>query len=115
MLEPMIEAETKKRATKEWLDVFEGSGLPYAAVNDVQQTLAHEHVLARGMIKEVEHPACGKMKLVDAPVKYGGCGGEVGIRTPPPTLGEHTDEVLSDVLGMEKVEVDRLKGAGVVA
>jgi hypothetical protein len=42
-LEPLIEAETKSRTTKEWQDLFEGSGLPYAAVNDVMDTLTHPH------------------------------------------------------------------------
>lgn len=42
-LEGLIEAETKKRTTQEWLEIFEGSGLPYAAVNDVLDTLNHEH------------------------------------------------------------------------
>jgi len=42
-LEGLIEAETEKRTTKEWLEIFEGCGVPYAAVNDVQDTLNHEH------------------------------------------------------------------------
>lgn len=42
-LERLIETETKKRTTKEWLELFEGCGMPYAAVNDVQGTLNHEH------------------------------------------------------------------------
>ena len=43
ILEAMIEAETKKRTTKDWLDLLDGSGMPYAAVNDIQGTLSHEH------------------------------------------------------------------------
>lgn len=42
-LEPLIEAELTRRTTREWQDLFEGSGLPYAAVNDVQGTMNHEH------------------------------------------------------------------------
>lgn len=42
ILEPLIEAETRKRTTQEWLQIFEGSGMPYAAVNDVMDTLNHE-------------------------------------------------------------------------
>lgn len=42
-LEPLIEAELRKRSTREWQDLFEGSGLPYAAINDVQGTMNHEH------------------------------------------------------------------------
>ena len=43
LLESMIEKETEKRSTQDWLDAFEGSGMPYAAINDVQTTLNHEH------------------------------------------------------------------------
>lgn len=43
LLEEMIEKLTTKRTTKEWLDIFEGSGVPYAAINDIQATLNHEH------------------------------------------------------------------------
>ncbi|KAK5017786.1 hypothetical protein LTR60_001784 [Cryomyces antarcticus] len=113
VLEDMIEAETKKKTTKEWLDVFEGSGLPYAAINDIQSTLSHEHVLARDMVKEVEHPTCGPIKLVNTPVKYS--FSTPSIRTPPPTLGQHTDEILTDVLGMSDSDVKSLRSEGVVA
>lgn len=43
VLEPMIESITRTKSTKEWLEVFDGSGLPYAAVNDVKDTLEHPH------------------------------------------------------------------------
>jgi succinate---hydroxymethylglutarate CoA-transferase len=42
-LEMMIEEETKKKTTQEWLDILEGSGMPYAAINDIQTTLNHNH------------------------------------------------------------------------
>ena len=113
VLEAMIEAVTQTKTTKEWLEVFEGSGMPYAAVNDVQQTLQHDHVLARGMVKKVEHPVCGMIKLVNTPVKYS--VSEPGIRSPPPTLGQHTDEVLRDVVGLGVEEIKGLREEGVVA
>ena len=43
VLEPMIEEVTRTRTTRDWLDVLEGSGMPYAAVNDIQGSLNHEH------------------------------------------------------------------------
>ena len=64
------------------------------------------------MIKEVEHPPCGPMKLINTPVKYSYA--RPGIRTPPPTLGEHTDEILGSVLGMSEKEVQELRAKGVV-
>ncbi|KAK4991122.1 hypothetical protein LTR50_002052 [Elasticomyces elasticus] len=112
-LENMIEEITKTRTTKDWLVTFEGSGMPYAAINDIQGTLNHEHVLARDMVKEIEHPTCGPMKLVNTPVKYS--YSTPSIRTPPPTLGQHTDEILAEVLGMSRGDIDSLKSEGVVA
>ncbi|OCT47099.1 Succinate--hydroxymethylglutarate CoA-transferase [Cladophialophora carrionii] len=113
VLERMIEDVTLTRTTADWLAVLEGSGLPYAAINDVKDTLEHEHVQARGMVTELEHPACGPVKVVSHPVKYS--ESLAGVRSPPPTLGEHTDQVLREVLGMEAAEVERLRTDGVVA
>ncbi|KAL2007777.1 hypothetical protein VTN00DRAFT_7759 [Thermoascus crustaceus] len=112
-LERLIETETKKRTTKEWLDLFEGCGMPYAAVNDVQGTLNHEHTIARGMVKEIVHPVCGPIKILNTPVKYSNA--DPSIRSPPPLLGQHTDEVLRERLGLSDERIKELKKGGVLA
>lgn len=104
--------ETAKKTLQEWLEIFDGCGMPYAAINDIQATLSHKHVLARNMVQTVDHPACGKIKLVGSPVKYSEA--EPGIRTPPPTLGEHTVQVLEE-LGMSKNEIQALRVEGVIS
>jgi succinate--hydroxymethylglutarate CoA-transferase len=113
VLEPLVEGELVKRTTKRWQEIFEGSGLPYAAVNDIQGTMNHEHVQARGMVQSIEHPACGPIKVISPPVKYSNA--EPSIRSPPPLLGEHTDELLRDVMGLSVEQVEELRGKGVVA
>lgn len=110
-LESSIEKITQEKTTDEWLEVFEGSGMPYAAVNDIQGTLQHEHVLARGMIAEMDHEFCGPIKMVNTPVKYS--ESEPSIRSVPPVLGQHTDEVLRE-LGMSEEEIIEAKEAGAV-
>lgn len=70
-------------------------------------------VLARDMVKEVEHPTCGPMKLINTPVKYS--YSEPSIRTPPPLLGQHTNELLRGFLGMDDSEIKNLRQEGVVA
>lgn len=65
------------------------------------------------MVMEVEHPTCGPMKLVNTPVKYS--YSKPSIRTPPPLLGQHTDEVLRDIVGMDDSTIKSLKAEGVVA
>jgi succinate--hydroxymethylglutarate CoA-transferase len=69
-------------------------------------------VLARGMVKEVDHPTCGPIKLINTPVKYS--YSTPGIRSPPPTLGQHTDEVLRDNLGISEEDIKALRMDGVV-
>ena len=64
------------------------------------------------MVKEVEHPACGPMKLVNTPVKFS--HSEPSIRMPPPLLGQHTDEILRDVVGISDVDIANLKTEGVI-
>ncbi|KAJ9138482.1 CAIB/BAIF family enzyme [Pleurostoma richardsiae] len=111
-LEAEIEKISTQKTTQEWLDVFEGKGMPYAAVNDVQGTLNHEHTLARNMVIEVEHGECGPIKLLNTPVKYSET--QPRARTPPPTLGQHTDEVLREQLELDDNQIKDLRERGVI-
>lgn len=65
------------------------------------------------MITEVEHPACGPIKLINTPIKYSEA--TPGVRSPPPTLGQHTDEILGQLLGYDEAEIARLKEEGVIS
>ncbi|PLB46898.1 CAIB/BAIF family enzyme [Aspergillus steynii IBT 23096] len=112
-IDSLIEERAKQKTTQEWLEILEGSGMPYAAVNDIQGTLNHSHVQARGMVTEVNHPACGPIKLVNTPIKYSHA--TPGVRTPPPTLGQHTDEILGEVLQYKAEEIAQLKQEGVLS
>ncbi|KAH7171031.1 CoA-transferase family III domain-containing protein [Dactylonectria macrodidyma] len=112
-LEGKIENITRLKTTQEWLEVFEGRGMPYAAINDVQGALNHEHTKARNMVVEVEHETCGTIKMVNTPIKMSET--PPTIRSPPPTLGEHTNEVLLEHLGFSESEVAKLKQRGAIA
>ncbi|KAG6119777.1 hypothetical protein E4U14_004752 [Claviceps sp. LM454 group G7] len=111
-LEAMIETLTQKKTTEQWLQRFEGSGLPYAAVNDVQATLNHAHTKARDMVVEMNHEACGPIKLVNTPVKFSDT--QPSIRSAPPMLGQHTEEVLTEYLGLNESEILALREQGAV-
>lgn len=128
-LEGLIEGVTAQRTTREWQERFEGSGLPFAVVNDVQDTMNHEHgrwcvdlrmkgllictVRARGMVQTIDHPSCGPIKVISPPVKYSKA--DPSIRRPPPLLGQHTDEILRDVVGLSEARIQELRDKGVVA
>ncbi|OPZ66378.1 MAG: Succinyl-CoA:(R)-benzylsuccinate CoA-transferase subunit BbsF [Verrucomicrobia bacterium ADurb.Bin474] len=64
------------------------------------------------MLVEVDHPKAGKIKLVGIPVKYS--DSKATIRLPPPVLGEHTREILSEILGYDDQQFEDLKSAGVI-
>lgn len=70
-------------------------------------------VRARGMVQSIDHPACGPIKVISPPVKYSNV--EPSIRFPPPLLGQHTDELLQEVIGMSSERIEELRGKGVVA
>ncbi|CAG9942639.1 unnamed protein product, partial [Clonostachys rosea f. rosea IK726] len=113
VLEKWIEDITMTRPTQAWLDRFEGTGLPYAKVNDLKDTLEHPQVTERGMVKEIDHATIGKLKVLNSPVKYS--RSRPSIRSPPPLLGEHTRDVLHEVLGMDAAVVDKLIEDGVAS
>jgi succinate--hydroxymethylglutarate CoA-transferase len=77
-----------------------------------QKLIKEITVLARDMVKEVDHPTCGPIKLVNTPVKFS--ESTPGIRSAPPTLGQHSIEVLKS-LGYSEQQVEEFKASGVVA
>jgi succinate--hydroxymethylglutarate CoA-transferase len=101
---------TERLQTKDnevWLKALEGRGIPFAPINNIAQTFAHPQVVARDMIQEIEHPKAGKIKLAGPAVKYSET--KPSIRIPPPLLGQHTDEILKDVLGYNDQRIQQLK------
>ncbi|KAF9093410.1 hypothetical protein BGX29_009955 [Mortierella sp. GBA35] len=97
----------KTRDNQYWLDALEGQGIPFAPINNIAQTFEHPQVIAREMIQEIEHPKAGKIKLTGPAVKYSET--KPSIRIPPPLLGQHTDEILKDVLGYDDEHIRDLK------
>lgn len=89
-----------------WIKALDGKGVPFAPINNIEQTFKHPQVLARGMVQEMEHPKAGRIRVAGTPVKYSDT--KPSIRTPPPLLGQHTVEVLKDVLGYDDMKIQDL-------
>ena len=110
---PKIEAVTRTRATTAWMVALEAVGVPCAPMNTVDQVFADAQVQAREMQIRMEHPlAGGEVSVVGSPIKLSET--PVRYRRAPPTLGQHTDEVLHELLGMSERECGELRDQGIV-
>jgi len=101
-----------KRTTAEWLELLESAGVPNGPINNIAQVFEEPQVKARGVRIELDHAAAGKLPLVASPMRFSGTPLE--YRLPPPLLGEHTEEVLRDLLGKSDAEIARLRAEGVL-
>ncbi len=103
----IIEAKTKGYKLKDLQKILDDAGIPNGPIWSVAQALTSEQAYALEMVKEIDHPTCGKIKITGIPVKLSQTPGTVEL--PPPTLGQHTEEILTKILGYSKSEVERLK------
>ena len=110
---PRIEAVTRTRTTAAWMEALEAAGVPCGPVNTIDQVFADPQVEARGMQIRMPHPLAGEdVRLVGSPMHFSRT--PVSYRHAPPTLGQHTDEVLARMLGMSEGERGALRGGGVI-
>ncbi|MBM3564514.1 MAG: CoA transferase, partial [Alphaproteobacteria bacterium] len=107
-LMPMIEAVTRARAAKAWVEGLAALGVPAGPVNDVGQVFQDPQVLHRGMKIAVPNPDAqgGAVPLIGNPLKFS--DSPVAYRRAPPRLGQHTGEVLKERLGLSDADLARL-------
>ena len=109
----MIEAVTRTRGTDAWMEALESAGVPCAPVNTIDRVFADPQVEARGMQIRMPHPLAGEdVRLVGSPIRLSRT--PVSYRRAPPTLGQNTDEVLAEVLGLSEDERTALREEGVI-
>ena len=113
-LVPLIAARLKKLTRAEILAGLETRGVPAGPVNTIADAFAEPQVEARGMKISMDHPlsGSGKVDLIGNPLKLSDT--PVSYRNPPPFLGQHTDEVLEEVLGLNAAERDKLRESGAI-
>jgi len=101
-----------KRTVKEVVDTLTENDIPVGPCNSLKDVLEDPHLKARGLWVEIDDPRVGKVKLPGFPVKFSETPGE--LRRAAPTLSQHTEEVLSTLLGYTKEEIEQLRKDGVI-
>ncbi|RMG51690.1 MAG: CoA transferase [Acidobacteria bacterium] len=101
----------RRRPTEEWLTRLEAEGVPSGPIHTIDQVLADPQIIARRMLIRLTHPSIGELSLLGNPINISGVEKHY---QPPPRLGEHTDEVLRNVLGYSEEKITELRESGVV-
>jgi len=101
-----------KHTTSHWIQVLEQADIPCAPVNDLAGAYAELHDTSPSMVQKITHPELGPLHQIGVPFRFSAGGGD--IRCPPPMLGEHTDEVLRDLLGRSSEEIASMRNRNVI-
>jgi crotonobetainyl-CoA:carnitine CoA-transferase CaiB-like acyl-CoA transferase len=111
-LNPLLNDIFRQRSTRDWVEALEAAGVPNGPINNIRQVFEEPQVVARGMKIELQHPTAGKVPLVANPMRFSAT--PLKHEAPPPTLGQHTDEILRDVLNLGAADIARLRAGGIV-
>jgi crotonobetainyl-CoA:carnitine CoA-transferase CaiB-like acyl-CoA transferase len=112
VLVPMLEDVMRQRTKAQWLEALEIARVPCGPINHLAEVFADVQVNERAMVDTWSHPLHEGLRLVASPMKLSGT--PVRKDHPPPLLGQHTAEVLREVLGWDEPRVDAAKAQGVV-
>ena len=101
-----LENRFREQTTAEWLQILEQEQIPCAPVNTMAQAFADEQLMANGSVTTVEHPTVGTLSQLASPYRFGKTA--LDVRMPPPLLGQHTQEVLQDLLSLDADTLESL-------
>jgi crotonobetainyl-CoA:carnitine CoA-transferase CaiB-like acyl-CoA transferase len=108
-----ISGFTRQKTVKELVDLFTHHEVPHAPILGIKEALAQPQAVAREMVIEADHSLLGKIPIVNRAIKFP--GDRQPVPTAPPVLGQHTDEILRDILGLTSERIAELRGSKVVA
>lgn len=111
-LVPQLAEALKARPVAQWYAAFEQANVPSGPINGFKEVFDDPQIRHRDMLVRMDHRAIGQVPLVANPVKFSAT--PVQYTLPPPLVGEHTDEVLRDVLGLDDARRDELRRSGIV-
>ena len=106
-LRPILAAVLSRHTREQWIGRLHAAGVPCGSVRDLADVFADPQLSAREMIASVDHAAIGALRVLGVPVKLSDTPG--AVREAPPTLGQHTEAVLRNDLGMVPADIDRLR------
>ena len=106
-LRPILVDRLRTRSRSAWIAALNAQGVPSGAVRDVAEVLNDPQLAAREMIQAVEHATLGAVRTLGIPIKLSDTPG--AVRTAPPTLGQHTDQILRTDLALTDAEIARLR------
>jgi len=112
VLVPLLRQATVFKTTTEWVTQLEAVGVPCGPINDLAQVFADPQVQARGLAMQLPHALAGLVPQVASPIRLSET--PVEYRNAPPLLGEHTRQVLEQVLGLHANAVEALRQSGVL-
>jgi crotonobetainyl-CoA:carnitine CoA-transferase CaiB-like acyl-CoA transferase len=113
LVNTMIGNVTSQRTVDELIDLFTRHQVPHAPILGITEALAQPQAVAREMVVEVDHAVLGPIPMVGRPIKFPGSPQPVPVA--PPALGQHTDEILENVLGLPGERIQALRAAKVIA
>lgn len=109
---PQLKRLTIERNTADWIATLEAISVPCGPINSLADVFADPQVQARGLKVTMPHPAAGSVSLVASPMRLSAT--PVEYRNPPPLLGEHTQQVLTETLGIDAAQIEKLAADGVI-
>jgi len=112
VLVPQLAQILLQRTKAEWLAALEAAKVPCGAINNLAEVFADPQVRARGMVTHWPHPLRQDLPLVSSPIKMSAT--PVRTELPPPLLGQHTTQVLTEVLGYSEAKLAALQAQGVI-
>jgi len=113
LVNEMISGFTRQKTVEELVGLFTAREVPHAPLLGIQSALAQPQSVAREMVVETDHALLGKIPIVNRAIKFP--GGRQPIPSAPPVLGQHTDEILRDILGLSAERIAELRASKVVA
>ena len=112
VLVPLLEEVMRMRSKHDWLSALEAAKVPCGAINNLAEVFNDPHVQSRGMVHTWERPGTGPVNLVSSPMKLSGT--PVRTDVAPPLLGQHTGEVLGELLGFSNEKIQQLRDAAII-